>query len=149
MPPLSKWTAPTGRRKTDENPTGAILFPLYNKAFKLLADSDIPALLSRRQRRYEEGEERVIDEPAEMSFRAEAGSEQSWRLGCKGSRLRTLALAVCPWPIVDSLPPRTVSASTSKRRKRINLWWTPLIPVCMFVHAFVFRSVPLFVCVFD
>lgn len=41
MPPLSKWTAHTSRRETDEKPKGAILFPLYNKAFKLLADSDV------------------------------------------------------------------------------------------------------------
>lgn len=97
MPLLSKWTAHTSRRKTDENPKGAILFPLYNKAFKLLADSDIH-LFCLGAAAVWAGEERVIDEPAEMSFRAKAGSEQSRCLGCKASRLQTLCFSsVLDW----------------------------------------------------
>lgn len=73
---LSKWTAHNSGRKTDEKPKGAILFPLYNKAFKLLADSNIH-LLCLDAAAGGAGEERVIDGPTETSFRAKAGSEKA------------------------------------------------------------------------
>lgn len=76
MPPLSKRAAHTSRRETDEKPKGAILFPLYNKAFKLLADSDIH-LFCLGAAAGRAGEERVIDEPAQTSFRAKDGSEKA------------------------------------------------------------------------
>lgn len=75
MPLLSKWTACNSRWETDEKPRRTILFPLYNKAFKLLADSNIHLCLSAAAGGA--GEERVIDGPRETSFRAEAGSEKA------------------------------------------------------------------------
>lgn len=53
----------------------AIVFPLYNKAFKLLADSNIPlfCLCAAGGR----GEERVIDGPADTLFKAKAEAEKA------------------------------------------------------------------------
>lgn len=76
MPPLSKWTGHNSRGKTDEQPNRAIVFPLYNKAFKLLADSNIP-LFCLGAAAGRAGEERVIDGPADASFKAKAGAEKA------------------------------------------------------------------------
>lgn len=59
--------------KTDERGKIAIVFPLYNKAFKLLADSNIPLLCLTA------GEERVIDRRrTDPSFQAKAGAEEAY-----------------------------------------------------------------------
>lgn len=60
--------------KTDEQQKRAIVFPLYNKAFKLLADSNIPLLCLGAERGG--GEKRVIDGPADSSFKAKARAEK-------------------------------------------------------------------------
>lgn len=60
----------TAEGKTDEQPKKAIVFPLYNKAFKLLADSNIPLFCLSAAGGA--GEERVIDGPADTAFKAKA-----------------------------------------------------------------------------
>lgn len=116
MAPLSKWTAHTTRRETDEKPKGAILFPLYNKAFKLLADSDVHLFCLGAAAGWA-GEERVIDEPAETSFRAEDGSEKVavWVVKPAVYRRRASRPSLTErW----FTAPQTVSASPSKKRKK-------------------------------
>lgn len=75
MPLLSKWTAHSSRGKTDEHRKRAIVFPLYNKAFKLLADSNIPFFCLGAAGGA--GEERVIDGPTDASFEAKARAEKA------------------------------------------------------------------------
>lgn len=70
MPLLSKWTVHNSRGKTDEQQKRAIVFPLYNKAFKLLADSNISLFCLSAAGGA--GEERVIDGPTDVSFKANA-----------------------------------------------------------------------------
>lgn len=67
---------------TDEQWRSAIVFPLYNKAFKLLADSNIPLLClfaagGERRVGVEGGEERVIDGPTDTSFKAKGSTEKA------------------------------------------------------------------------
>ena len=76
MPLPSKWTAHNSRWKTDEQRKRAIVFPLYNKAFKLLADSNSPLVCLAAAARGA-GEERVIDGPTDPSFKAKAGAEKA------------------------------------------------------------------------
>lgn len=136
MPPLSKWTAHTSRRETDEKPKGAILFPLYNKAFKLLADSDVHLFCLGAAAGWA-GEERVIDEPAETSFRAKDGSAKAavWvvKPAVYRHRVSRLSLAEC-WFTAP-----TNSASPSKKRKKKRSFYNRLhwsLRVCLCMHLY-------------
>lgn len=137
MPLLSKWTAHTSRSKTDENPKGAILFPLYNKAFKHLADSDIH-LFCLGAAAVWAGEERVIDEPTEMSFRAKARSEQSYCLGCKVSHLQMLCFSSvldCRW---FTAPTNCLCFFVQKKEKRSiydGLHFSLCVCLCMHLYS--------------
>lgn len=61
----------------------AIIFPLYNKAFKLLADSNIPlsCLAAAAAAAGGVGEERVIDGGIDALFKEKARAEKSCCLG--------------------------------------------------------------------
>lgn len=146
MPLLSKWTEHTSARKTDENPKGAILFPLYNKAFKLLADSDIH-LFCLGAAAVWAGEERVIDEPAEMSFRAKAGSEQSRCLGCKADRLQTLGFSsVLDWSLIYC-PHKLSLLVRPKDRKKRSIYDRLHLSLCVCLCMHLYSGVCLCLCV--
>lgn len=95
---LSKWTAHKSSEKTDEQRKRAIVFPLYNKAFKLLADSNIPLFCLSAGGA---GEERVIDHgPTDTLFKAKAGAEKAavWVVAVRTvyrSRASHLSLTDC------------------------------------------------------
>lgn len=100
MPLLSKWTEHTGRWKTDEKPRSAILFPLYNKAFKLLADSNIHLFCL--------GMSGWGESDRWTHIKCCLGQKPILRKLLFGldSRMFTDAqFPICPWLIVDSLPP--------------------------------------------
>lgn len=63
----------------------AIIFPLYNKAFKLLADSNIPlfclAAAAAAAAARGVGEERVIDGATDALFKEKTRAEKSCCLG--------------------------------------------------------------------
>lgn len=132
MPPLSKWTAHTSRRETDEKPKGAILFPLYNKAFKLLADSDVHLFCLGAAAGWA-GEERVIDEPAETSFRAKDGSEKAavWVVKPAVYRRRVSRLSLVErW---FTAPTNCLGFSVQKKKKKDHFiidFTQPCVYVC-------------------
>ncbi len=68
---MSKWTVRNSRQTTEEQRKTAIVFPLYNEAFKLLADSNIP-LLCLSAAAGGAGEERVMDGATDTAFKAKA-----------------------------------------------------------------------------
>lgn len=135
MPPLSKWTAHPSRRETDEKPKGAILFPLYNKAFKLLADSDVHLFCLGAAAGWA-GEERVIDEPAETSFRAKDGSEKAavWVVKPAVYRRRVSRLSLAErW---FTAPTNCLGFSVQKKKRSFCNRLHSTLCVCLCMHLY-------------